>query len=59
LTTILDRPDAPTSGVYYIVVQRMRFDHLPSGGLLNIKGRVTGKMLDALRAELQAVGSRR
>jgi hypothetical protein len=54
LTTILDRPDAPPSGgVYYMVVQRMRFDHLPSGGLLNIKGRVTGKMQDALRAELQ------
>lgn len=59
LTTILDRPDAAAGGVYYIVVQRMRFDHLPSGGLLNIKGRVTGKMQDALRAELQAVGGRR
>lgn len=54
LTTILDRPDAgPSGGSYYMVVQRMRFDHLPSGGLLNIKGRVTGKMHDALRAELQ------
>jgi hypothetical protein len=52
LTTILDRPDAG-GGSYYMVVQRMRFDHLPSGGLLNIKGRVTGKMHDALRAELQ------
>jgi hypothetical protein len=67
LTTILDRPDAPAGGgAYYMVVQRMRFDHLPSGGLLNIKGRVTGKMHDALRAELQqrktelqAVGGRR
>jgi hypothetical protein len=48
LTTILDRP----GGVYYIVVERMRFDHLPSGGLLNIRGRVIGKMHDALRAEL-------
>lgn len=53
LTTILDRPDAPTGrGVYYIVVQRMRFDHLP-GGLLNIRGRVIGRTHDALRAELQ------
>jgi hypothetical protein len=67
LTTILDRPDAgPSGGSYYMVVQRMRFDHLPSGGLLNIKGRVTGKMHDALKAELeqrkaelQAVGGRR
>lgn len=52
LTTILDRPDAPGGrGVYFIVVQRMRFDHLP-GGLLNIRGRVIGRTHDALRAEL-------
>ncbi|HKG95358.1 MAG TPA: hypothetical protein VKA84_25790 [Gemmatimonadaceae bacterium] len=54
LTTVLDRPEAPGGrGSYYMVVQRMRFDHLPSGGLLNIRGRVTGKMHEALRAELQ------
>jgi hypothetical protein len=52
LTTILDRPDAPNgNGVYYMVVQRMRFDHLP-GGLLNIRGRVIGRTHDALKAEL-------
>jgi hypothetical protein len=54
LTTLLDRPDAPGGrGSYYMVVQRMRFDHLPSGGLLNIRGRVTSKMNDALGAELR------
>ena len=54
LTTLLDRPDAPNGqGSYYIVVQRMRFDHLPSGGLLNIRGRVIGKMNEALAAELR------
>jgi len=54
LTTILDRADTDdTRGVYYMVVQRMRFDHLPSGGLLNIRGRVIGKMHDALRADLE------
>jgi len=54
LTTLLDRPDAPGgSGTYYIVVQRMRFDHLPSGGLLNIRGRVIRKLNDALAAELR------
>jgi hypothetical protein len=53
LATVLDRPDAPNGkGVYYIVVQRMRFDNLPSGGLLNIRGRVIGKMHDMLRADL-------
>ena len=54
LTTLLERPDAPAGGgTYYMVVQRMRFDHLPSGGLLNIRGRVTSKMHEGLRAELQ------
>ena len=52
LTTILDRAEPSAGGSYYIVVQRMRFDKLPSGGLLNIRGRVIGKMHEALRAEL-------
>ncbi len=53
LTTILDRTDAPGGrGVYYMTVQRLRFDHLPSGGLLNIRGRVIGRMHDALSVEL-------
>jgi len=53
LATVLDRTDMPGGkGVYYIVVQRMRFDNLPSGGLLNIRGRVIGRMHDMLRAEL-------
>ena len=52
LTTILDRPDAPNGrGVYWIVVQRMRFDHLP-GGILNIRGRVISRTRDGLRLEL-------
>jgi hypothetical protein len=52
LTTVLDRPEAPNGqGVYYMVVQRMRFDHLP-GGLLNIRGRVIGRVHDGLKAEL-------
>jgi hypothetical protein len=53
LTTVLDRPDAPGGrGVYYFVVERMRFDHLPSNRLLNIRGRVIGKLQDALRDDL-------
>ena len=55
LTTVLDRPEAPKgAGVYWIVVQRLRFDHLPSGGLLNIRGRVLGKLQDQMKAELAA-----
>ena len=52
LATVLDRPEATgRNGVYYMVVQRMRFDHLP-GGLLNIRGRVISRTHDALKAEL-------
>jgi len=53
LTTVLDRPDAPAGrGVYFFVVQRMRFDHLPNNRLLNIRGRVIGKLQEALRDDL-------
>ncbi|HEX8849906.1 MAG TPA: hypothetical protein VF761_10285 [Gemmatimonadaceae bacterium] len=52
LTTILDRPEAPDGGIYWIVVQRLHFDHLPSGGLLNIRGRVIGKLSEQMRNEL-------
>ena len=52
VATVLDRPEASGgNGVYYMVVQRMRFDHLP-GGLLNIRGRVISRTHDALKAEL-------
>ena len=54
LTTVLDRPEAPDGGVYWIVVQRLRFDHLPSGGLLNIRGRVMNKLQEQLKADLGA-----
>lgn len=53
LTTLLDRPEAASGkGIYYIVIERFRFDHLPSGGLLNIRGRVIGKLHDGLKADL-------
>ena len=54
LTTVLDRPDAPSGagGVYWIVVQRLHLDHLPSGGLLNIRGRVIGKLQEQMKNEL-------
>ena len=53
LTTVLDRADGQGApGAYVMVLKRMRFDNLPSGGLLNIRGKVIGKMHEALRAEL-------
>ncbi|HJU91162.1 MAG TPA: hypothetical protein VJ672_17375 [Gemmatimonadaceae bacterium] len=53
LTTLVDRQtQRGTPGVYLLVLRRYRFDNLPSGGLINIRGRVVGKLRDAMHAEL-------
>jgi len=53
LTTIVDRPQADgSSGMYLIVLRRFRFDNLPSGGLLNIRGKVVGSLRDQMLADL-------
>ena len=53
LTTLVDRknPDG-SSGTYLVVLRRFRFDNLPSGGLLNIKGKVIGSLRDQMLADL-------
>jgi hypothetical protein len=53
LTTIVDRakPDG-SRGLYLLVLRRFRFDNLPSGGLLNIRGKVVGSLRDQLVADL-------
>jgi hypothetical protein len=53
LTGAFDAP--PTSkgaAMYLITVRRYRFDALPSGGFLNLRGRVRGRLADAVRDEL-------
>jgi hypothetical protein len=50
LTTIVDRPG--TGGAYLIVLRRFRFDNLPSGGLLNIRGKVVGSLREQMLADL-------
>lgn len=53
LTTIVDRPKADgSSGVYLMVLRRFRFDNLPSGGLLNIRGKVVGSLREQMVADL-------
>jgi hypothetical protein len=53
LTTIVDRPQADgASGMYLIVLRRFRFDNLPSGGLLNIRGKVVGSLRDQMLSDL-------
>ena len=49
LTCIVDRQ----GGSYLLVLRRYRFDNMPSGGLLNIRGRAVGALRDQLLADLQ------
>ena len=51
LTTVIDRSaggGAPSdsAGVALLVLRRMHFDELPSGGIINVRGRVIGKTRD-------------
>jgi hypothetical protein len=52
-----DRPAASSSGnptaITVVAVRRYRFDHLPSGGLLNIRGRVANGLKDNVLADLK------
>jgi len=41
-----------SSGFTLLAVRHYRFDHLPSGGLLNLRGRVVGGLRDNVRADL-------
>jgi hypothetical protein len=52
LTGVIARPAGQT-GTYQLVLRRYRFDNLPSGGLLNIRGRATGALRDQLLADLR------
>ena len=57
LLAAVDRPmtssaDGAPAGITLIAVRRYRFDALPSGGLLNIRGRVIGGLRDNVRSDL-------
>jgi hypothetical protein len=51
LMSIIDKTGAP--GSYLVVLRRYRFDNLPSGGLLNIRGRVLSSLRDKMTADLR------
>jgi hypothetical protein len=54
LSVALDRPIAPDrQGMYLILLRQYRFDDLPSGGLLNIRGRVMDRLRDRAEADLK------
>ena len=50
LTGVVHRAEG---GSYRLVLRRYRFDNLPSGGLINIRGRATGALRDQLMADLR------
>jgi hypothetical protein len=53
LITVVDASEAATQpAVYLLTVRRLRFDHLPRG-LLNVRGRVRSRMVDATRRDLE------
>jgi hypothetical protein len=54
VTCVVDRqrPDGQP-GSYLLVLRRYRFDNMPSGGLINIRGRAIGALRDQLLADLR------
>lgn len=54
LTTVIDRPAAPSGqGIYFLVIRRYRFDRMPSVAMVSLKGKVEGKLKDQLRQDLE------
>ena len=54
VTCVVDHqgPDGKR-GSYLLVLRRYRFDNMPSGGLLNIRGRAVGALRDQLLSDLR------
>jgi hypothetical protein len=54
LTCVVERqgPDG-RPGSYLLALRRYRFDNLPSGGLINIRGRAIGALRDQMLADLR------
>lgn len=54
LTGVVDRRGTDgRPGLYVLVLRRYRFDNMPSGGILNIRGRAVGALRDQLLGDLR------
>ena len=54
VTCVVDRQGSDGKpGSYLLVLRRYRFDNMPSGGLLNIRGRAVGALRDQLLSDLR------
>jgi hypothetical protein len=59
LTAVVDQAgDQAAAGIYMVLLRRLHFDDLPSGGLTNVRGRVIGKLRDATATFLRDVKTR-
>jgi hypothetical protein len=54
LADVVDASDASGAApaIYVVVLSRLHFDNLPSGGLINIRHKVSGKLKDRIAASL-------
>jgi hypothetical protein len=49
---------AAPSSIYLVLLRRLHFDDLPSGGLMNVRGKVIGKLRDQTETSLRDSKSR-
>jgi hypothetical protein len=60
LTAVVDGAKVGTAnetGIYLVVLRRLHFDDLPSGGIMNVRGKVVGKLRDQMAASLRSTKS--
>jgi hypothetical protein len=53
LLTLVDQAGTPRPSTFMLLLRRSLFDDLPSGGLLNIRGKVIGKLRDQMMLDLR------
>ncbi|HKW41083.1 MAG TPA: hypothetical protein VJN39_07535 [Gemmatimonadales bacterium] len=60
LTAVVDQASdsAHTPGIFLVLLHRLHFDDLPSGGLMNVRGKVIGKVRDETMTFLRDVKRR-
>jgi hypothetical protein len=49
----VDRASPAGPGITLVAIRRYRFDHMPTGGLLNIRGRVANALRDGVVSDLK------
>ncbi|HEY7684381.1 MAG TPA: hypothetical protein VH879_17190, partial [Gemmatimonadales bacterium] len=52
VSCVEDGAPGGTAGSYLFVLRRYRFDNLPSGGIVNIKGRAIAALRNLLAGDL-------